>query len=121
MYSIGEVADLFGISVHTLRYYEQENILSPLRNHNGKRMYDESQIKWLRFVLKLKETQMPIAQIKEYTKFVKQGEETTSERISLLENHQKMIQQQIDTLLATNEMLEKKITGYKIWLKGKNS
>ncbi|WP_335869614.1 MerR family transcriptional regulator [Bacillus sp. 2205SS5-2] len=116
MKSIGEVASVFNVSVHTLRYYEKEAILFPQRNHNGERIYDETQIKWLRFVLKLKETQMPIAQIKEYTKYVKQGEKTTLERLKLLENHQQTIQQQMENLHATNEMLEKKISVYKDYL-----
>ncbi|MEH7086532.1 MerR family transcriptional regulator, partial [Neobacillus drentensis] len=58
MYTIGEVAQLVGVSTHTLRYYEKENIILPDRNENGERKYTESHLQWLKFVLKLKETQM---------------------------------------------------------------
>ncbi|MDR7238126.1 DNA-binding transcriptional MerR regulator [Neobacillus drentensis] len=29
MYTIGELAQLVGVSTHTLRYYEKENIILP--------------------------------------------------------------------------------------------
>lgn len=54
MYTISEVAKLIGVSTHTLRYYEKENILIANRNTNGNRVYDESHITWLQFVMKLK-------------------------------------------------------------------
>lgn len=35
MYKIGEVAKLLGVSSHTLRYYEEEQIILPERNEHG--------------------------------------------------------------------------------------
>ncbi|MCO0601406.1 MerR family transcriptional regulator, partial [Peribacillus butanolivorans] len=60
MHSIGEVAKILGISTHTLRYYEKEKIIIPVRDASGDRRYNDTHIKWLQFVIKLKETQMPI-------------------------------------------------------------
>jgi len=55
-YTIGEVAKLSGISVKTLRYYEQEGILSPaMRNpENGYRYYSGSQLMQLMVIKDLK-------------------------------------------------------------------
>lgn len=62
MHTIGEVAKILGISTHTtLRYYEKEKIITPVCDASGDRRYNDSHIKWLQFVIKLKETQMPIA------------------------------------------------------------
>ncbi|OEH92445.1 MerR family transcriptional regulator [Bacillus solimangrovi] len=117
MYSIGEVAKTVGISAHTLRYYEKENIIEPIRKPNGDRMYDDTHVQWLQFVLKLRDTQMPIAQIREYATLYRQGEHTTTDRLAILENHQREIQKQIKDLVATEEMLSDKITIYKRMLK----
>ncbi|MDP4096395.1 MerR family transcriptional regulator [Paenibacillus sp. P96] len=113
MLTIGEVAENLGISTHTLRYYEKEKIITPIRDTSGDRRYDDSHLKWLQFVIKLKETQMPIARIKQYASLVEEGEHTAQERLHLLEDHKHSIKEQIKTLQAADEMLEHKISAYK--------
>lgn len=119
MYTISEVAKLLGVSTHTLRYYEKENILIANRDTNGNRLYEESHIKWLQFVIKLKQTQMPIAKIREYARLYLEGEHTTEARLQLLENHKKSIRTQRENLEITEKMLENKIIAYKDSLKSK--
>ncbi|MFU2032420.1 MerR family transcriptional regulator [Bacillus wiedmannii] len=119
MYTISEVAKLIGVSTHTLRYYEKENILIANRDTNGNRIYEESHIKWLQFVMKLKQTQMPIAKIREYARLYLEGEHTTEARLQLLEDHRKSIQIQRETLVITEKMLENKIIAYKASLESK--
>ncbi|PFH91086.1 MerR family transcriptional regulator [Bacillus sp. AFS088145] len=120
MYSIGEVAQMLGISTHTLRYYEKEQIILPDRNENGERLYSESHIQWLRFVLKLKETQMPVNKIKEYAHLYTEGEHTSLARLDLLVEHKQSIEHQLKTLEETNKMLEQKINFYKEVIHNKN-
>ncbi|EJQ31068.1 hypothetical protein IEC_05727 [Bacillus toyonensis] len=113
MHTIGEVAKMLGISTHTLRYYEKEKNIIPVRDTRGDRQYNNLHIKWLQFVIKLKETQMPIAKIKKYASLVLEGDHTTKERLRLLEEHKHSIKEQIRTLKAADEMLEYKIAAYK--------
>ncbi|EEK80466.1 MerR family transcriptional regulator [Bacillus cereus] len=119
MYTISEVAKLLGVSTHTLRYYEKENILIANRDTNGNRLYEESHIKWLQFVMKLKQTQMPIAKIREYARLYLEGEHTAEARLQLLEDHRNSIQIQRETLEVTEKMLEHKISAYKGLLENK--
>ncbi|GGG08948.1 MerR family transcriptional regulator [Paenibacillus albidus] len=116
MHTIGEVAELLGISAHTLRYYEKEHIIMPLRDTSGDRRYTESHIKWLQFVIKLKETQMPIATIKKYASLFLEGEHTTLDRLNLLEEHRCSIQKQIQILNGVDEMLAHKIATYRTFI-----
>ncbi|TDL82808.1 MerR family transcriptional regulator [Peribacillus frigoritolerans] len=113
MYTISEAAELLGLSTHTLRYYEKEKIIETDRTAGGDRIYTENQLAWLRFVVKLKQTQMPLAQIREYTNLFLEGEHTANARLKLLENHRKSIHHQVKTLEATEKMLDDKITAYK--------
>ncbi|MBN3555520.1 MerR family transcriptional regulator [Fictibacillus nanhaiensis] len=112
MYSIGEVAKLLNVTTHTLRFYEKEKIITPERTENGDRRYSESHLQWLRFVIKLKETKMPLAQIKEYASLFLQGDHTSQKRLSLLKNHQDHVQNQIQVLIDIDDMLRKKIATY---------
>ncbi|WP_243387452.1 MerR family transcriptional regulator [Bacillus kexueae] len=116
MYTISELAKALQISPHTLRYYEKEGIMESIRTDSGERRYTEEHDKWLRFVLKLRETQMPIAQIKKYAMLVKEGEHTTEERLELLKSHLNNIQKQLIELQSTEEMLQKKVAMYEQWL-----
>lgn len=113
MYTISEVAKLLAITTHTLRYYEKEEIIAPIRNANGERVYDDSHLAWLRFVMRLKQTQMPISRIREYAQLYIEGEHTTQARLSLLEDHRNSVQSQIKNLTATEKILKDKIVAYK--------
>ncbi len=49
--TIGEVARMAGVATPTLRYYEQEGLLSPTtRSRAGYRLYDAQAIEQLRFI-----------------------------------------------------------------------
>ncbi|MFD1900102.1 MerR family transcriptional regulator [Enterococcus termitis] len=54
IYTISEFAKAIGISEHTLRYYEKEGLIEPSRNEHNYRIYDEADIEWATFVIKLK-------------------------------------------------------------------
>lgn len=52
-YKIGEIADLLAITVRTIRYYEEEGLLRPLRTAGGTRLYTERHLSRLRSILHL--------------------------------------------------------------------
>ena len=67
-YSIGEFSKLTGLGIHTLRYYEHENLIIPDRNSSNRRRYSDRDIAWIDFIKRLKDTGMPIKEIKRYAK-----------------------------------------------------
>ncbi len=49
--TIGQIARAAGVATHTLRYYEQAQILAPtLRSSVGYRLYDAAALERLHFV-----------------------------------------------------------------------
>ncbi len=50
-YNIGELAELAGVSVRTLRHYEQIDLLTPQRGKNGYRVYGPSEVEKLQHIL----------------------------------------------------------------------
>ena len=75
------------ISAHTLRYYEKEQLLIVNRCSAGRRFYTAEDIDWILFIKKLKDTGMPIKDIREYAFLRYQGDSTMSLRLAILENH----------------------------------
>lgn len=111
--SISELARASGVSTHTLRYYEAQGILRPAaRTPAGHRRYARDDVAWLAFVLRLKETGMPLADIAQYALLRAQGETTLSSRLSMLERHRQRLQLTLHALMTSAQALDDKIRTY---------
>lgn len=78
-YSIGEFSKLTGLGIHTLRYYEQEGLIAPERNSGNRRCYSDKDLTWIAFIKRLKDTGMPIKEIRHYAELRAAGDPTLSE------------------------------------------
>ena len=111
---IGDFARLTGLSEYTIRYYEKAGVLRPAkRDGGGLRDFDESDIAWMEFVRRLKDTGMPIGEIKCYAELRAAGDGTKSERLRLLEAHERRVVQEIAEKSRNLEKLREKIEFYK--------
>jgi DNA-binding transcriptional MerR regulator len=112
--TIKEFSALIGVSAHTLRYYEKIGLLRHIvRNNSGHRIYTNRDAEWLRFILRLKDTGMPLENILQYAELRAQGPSTTHLRQMLLEKHRKQLRQHIQRQTSHLTMLEDKIQLYK--------
>ena len=113
MMTIGQVSEQTGLSIHTLRYYEQIGLVTPVaRLENGHRAYSEEDIDRIGFVLCLKAAGMPIIGIKRYLELIQQGDETVVERLTLLEAHKAEVEQKIEALNQHLTFISGKIRQY---------
>lgn len=118
-YSIGEFSKITEISIYTLRYYESEHLITPDRKSNGRRVYKEKDITWIQFIKRLKDTGMPIKEIKKYAELRSDGESTMTERMIMLTHHKKKLEGEIDILNEHLEKLNEKIIYYEGEIKNK--
>ncbi|MGL4191315.1 MAG: Zn(2+)-responsive transcriptional regulator [Vibrio sp.] len=66
MFQIGELAKRSGVSSDTLRFYEKNALLVPVaRSDAGYRMYDQSSLVQVNFILKAKQLGLSLEEIKE--------------------------------------------------------
>ena len=112
-YSIGEFSKVTGLGIHTLRYYEHENLIIPLRNASNRRRYSEKDIAWIAFIKRLKATGMPIKEIKKYAALRAKGDVTLSDRMEMLIQHRQSLNEQIRQLQEHEAMLDEKIAFYR--------
>ena len=67
LYTVGEMAKRLQVAPSTLRYYDKEGLLPFLeRSNGGIRMFRESDFEWLSIIACLKQTGMPIKDIKTF-------------------------------------------------------
>ncbi|HDR8861440.1 TPA: MerR family transcriptional regulator [Burkholderia territorii] len=111
--TIGQVAELTGVSTHTLRYYEQAGLLRAIsRTAAGHRLYAPADLAGLAFVMRLKATGMPIAQIQAFAVLREQGESTFGARRDLLVAHRDAVRAHIAELQANLDAIGDKIAYY---------
>lgn len=104
--SVAQMAETTGISGHTLRYYERAGLIQPItRTPGGQRRYQPEDVEWIRFLRRLRETGMPIAQMRHYADLRAHGDTTFRERLELLREHQREVRRQIARLRAHDRAL----------------
>lgn len=110
---IGELAKRTGLSAHTIRYYERIALLPRAdRDYGGQRDYDEAILAWISFLKRLKDTGMPIREMRQYAELRARGEQTGRARKELLELHRERVRQHLTELEASLLVLDTKIETY---------
>lgn len=118
-YSIGGFAEILGVTPSTLRYYEQEGLLTPRRNKNNLREFTDYDIGWAQFLLHLKGSGMSVIELKKYTEWRSMGDETIPDRLNLLEERKHLVELEMQALQQNLDILNRKIEFYNDQLKGK--
>lgn len=114
-FTIGEVAETVGMSVHALRYYEREQLLiGPIRRSSGgRRQYDAVDVDWLRICTRLRESGMPLSELRRFAELIRDGEGNETERLRLLDAHRTRVEAQIAALEQAHEIIAWKTYVYK--------
>ena len=110
-YSIGQVAEQFNLTIHTLRYYEKEGLIPMVkRTSSGIRQFDEYALEGLKVVECLKKTGMPLKDIRQFLDWCQDGDETLEKRRDMFYERKQAVLDQISEL---NQVLE--LIDFKCW------
>lgn len=119
---IAEIARQTGLTPDTLRYYERIGLMAaPLRDAGGRRVYQPRDLDWLRFLIRLRQTGMPIAEMLDYARLRAAGEVTAQARCDLLARHRAALAARIDGLTDCLSVLDQKIATYQAMISEKDA
>jgi len=110
MYTIGQVADMFGLPVSTLRYYDKEGLFPTLQRQSGIRKFGEAEIEALRVIECLKASGLEIREIRQFMDWCVEGPATYTQRKELFARRRAAVEQEMAQLQKTLDMLN-----YKCW------
>jgi DNA-binding transcriptional MerR regulator len=97
-YTVKQVAEMSGVSVRTLHFYDELGLLKPAYlGPNGYRFYEESQLLTLQQILFYRELEFELKQIKEIL------DRKDFERVASLEAHREVLRQKLS---RTHQLLE---------------
>lgn len=111
MYTVAETAKIINMSPHTLRYYSKAGLLPFIeRNEKGVRLFKEEDFDWLFLIDCLKNTGMPIREIKKFVDWAMMGDSTINDRLALFQERELDVKRQIKQLEEYLDFIQ-----YKKW------
>ena len=110
MYSIGQVAEMFGLPVSTLRYYDKQGLFPGMERSSGVRRFSEAELEKLRVIQCLKETGMEIREIRQFMEWCADGPSTFPQRRALFEARKAHMEDVLRRMNRTLDMLK-----FKCW------
>jgi len=110
---IAEAAKACGLSAHTIRFYEKSGMLPEIaRDADGHRRFTPRLIDWLTLLYWLRETGMPLQQMRRFTALAKAGDDGVSERRQILLDHAERLKAKRAALDKCESILAIKIASY---------
>ena len=117
---IGELAARTGVSVRSLRYYEQQDLLASERSPSGQRHFPESAVGRVRLIQQLFTAGLPSKSIVDLLPCVVNGR-ATPELLDRLSAERDRIDKQIGELVSTRDRLDTVISNATAnWRTGKH-
>lgn len=110
MYSIGQVSEMFGLPISTLRYYDKQGLFPELKRTSGIRRFSEQELEALRVIGCLKRSGLEIKDIKQFMQWCADGASTYPLRKELMEKQKAAVEEEITRMNKVLDMLK-----FKCW------
>ncbi|WP_282942792.1 MerR family transcriptional regulator [Paenibacillus sp. RC67] len=113
-FSSKQVSEKTGLSIHTLRYYEQIGLIRGIeRDGNGYRQYSESDIVWFQVLNYFRTIGMPIREVQQFVALQNSEVSAITARRELMETYRGKVIDQMKELENTLERIDDKINFFK--------
>ena len=110
MYSIGQVEEMFGLPISTLRYYDKQGLFPNMERVSGIRKFGDTEIEALRVIECLKKAGMEIKDIRQFMDCCTEGPATYPQRKAMFEAQRVHIEAELEQMNRTLDMLK-----FKCW------
>ncbi|MET7644065.1 MerR family transcriptional regulator [Streptomyces sp. NPDC005426] len=105
-------ADRTGVSIDTLRYYEREGLIGPIRRSvGGHREYTQDDVFWIGLVTCFREAGLGIADLRGFVAILR-AEHPAQDRVAFLRERRATLEQQVAALCRAMDVLDEKIAYY---------
>lgn len=110
MYTIGQVAEMFGLPASTLRYYDKQGLFPGLERASGIRRFSDTELEALRVIECLKKAGMEIKDIRLFMEWCAEGPSTYLKRKAMFEERKAHMESEIVNMNRALDMLK-----FKCW------
>ncbi|MEM9010889.1 MAG: MerR family transcriptional regulator [Pseudomonadota bacterium] len=110
---ISEAAKRCGLSEHTIRFYDSSGMLPEIaRGSDGHRRFTPRHVEWLTLLFWLRETGMPLKQMRRFASLAKAGDAGVAQRREILADHAEALKAKRAVLDKCERVLAIKIASY---------
>lgn len=110
---ISEVVERSGLSMATIRYYKRSGLCPTIaRGPDGNRRFQANDLHWLILLASLRETGMPMSEMREFAALYRAGDASVSARKAMLLAHRRRLEEREAQLLRCRALLEAKVSRY---------
>ena len=110
MYTIGEVSEMFGLPVSTLRYYDKQGLFPEITRVSGIRKFSERELESLRVIECLKKAGLEIKDIRQFMDWCVEGPATYPQRKAMFEAQRAHMEAELEQMNRALDMLK-----FKCW------
>lgn len=110
MYTIGQVSEMFGLPISTLRYYDKQGLFPGMERTSGNRKFSDIEIEALRVIECLKKSGLEIKDIKQFMDWCVEGAATYPQRKELFEKQKEIVEAEIEHMNRVLDMIK-----FKCW------
>jgi DNA-binding transcriptional MerR regulator len=111
--TIAEVAEKYGLTADTLRYYEKIGLLAPVsRTKGGIRNYSENECEAVEFIKCMRNAGVSVEALIEYVSLFQKGKETRQARIAILMKERDQLTVRLAEMREALDKLNFKIENY---------
>ena len=112
--NIKSASDLLGISADTIRYYERVGLVPPItRTATGIRDFQDQDIEAREFIKCFRSAGVSVDSLVAYMSLYQKGDETREERLGILEDEKKKLEERLSQLQTALNRLNLKTKLYK--------
>lgn len=120
LYTVNEVAKIYGITTHTIRFYSDKGLIPPLkRDKNNNRLFDRESLNWLEGCICLKGCGMSIKDLKHYGELCLKGDTTLKERYEMIVKYRNLARENLINAQKVLDYAEHKVKHYEDIISGK--
>jgi MerR family mercuric resistance operon transcriptional regulator len=107
-YAIGEMSNLTGVNIETIRYYERIAIMpKPDRTQGGNRQYNHDQLKRLFFIKRCRDLGFNLDEIRALLEMVDRDDFTCGEVHEMTISHLSDVEKKLNDLIRLKQSLKK--------------
>lgn len=110
-YTIRQMAQMFGVTEHTLRFYTDQGLLPCARDSGNRRVFDEESVNWMQGIMCLKGCGASIEDIREYCRLclMEESEENLRARYAIIRKQREEAYKRVEEAKATARYMDDKV------------
>ena len=119
--TIKQMAEMFGVTEHTLRFYTDKGLLPCQRDGGNRRVFNEESVNWMQGVRCLKGCGASIEDIQEYCRLclLEESEENMRARYAIIVKQRTEVYKRLEEAKAAVKYMDEKAAHYEAILAGR--